>query len=116
MTLEVVMKSKAKPVKRARKPVPKKAVRRGSAPAKSAQPKDGLTKQQKEILKKVWPKISGSTKIVQLPAGQSMVIYVAPSGDMTTATLVWFTFTHGPRVFGHYDDAGDVCYVGEIIE
>jgi hypothetical protein len=110
------MKSKSKLDPRARKPVPKQALRSKSAYAKSAQTQKGFSKQQKEILKKVWPRISGSTKIVQLPEGQSMVIYVAPSGDMTTATLVWFTFTHGPRVFGHYDDASDVCYVGEIIE
>jgi hypothetical protein len=116
MTMEDEMKSKAKPVKRARKPVPKKAVRQRSAPAKRAQPRNGLSQQQKEILKRVWPRISDSTKFVKLVKGQSMVSYAPPSGGVTTATLMWYTFTHGPRVYGHYDDASDVCYVGEIIE
>lgn len=110
------MKSKAKPVKRARKPIPKKAVRRTSAPAKSAQPQSDLSQQQREILKRAWPRISDLTKFVKLVESQSTVSYATKSGEVTTATLVWYTFTHGPRVYGHYDDASDVCYVGEIIE
>jgi hypothetical protein len=110
------MKSKAKPVKRTRKPVPKKAVRQRSAPAKHAQPRNGLSQQQKEILKRVWPRISDSTKFVKLPESQTTVSYALPSGETTTTTLVWYTFSHGPRVFGYYDDASDVCYISEIIE
>ena len=110
------MKSKAKPVKRARKPIPKKIVRQRSSTAKRAQPKNGLNQQQKEILKRVWPRISDSTQFIKLLEGQSTVSYALPSGEVTTATLMWFTFTHGPRVYGHYDDASDLCYVGEIIE
>ena len=110
------MKSKAKLVKRVHKPVPKKAVRQRSAPAKRAQPRNGLSQQQKEILKRVWPSISESTKFVKLLEGQSMISYALPSGEATTTTLVWYTFSHGPRVYGHYEDVSDVCYVGEIIE
>jgi hypothetical protein len=110
------MKSKAKPVKRVRKPVPKKAVRQRSAPAKRTQPKNDLSQQQKEILKRVWPRISDKTKFAMVPESQTTVSYALPSGETNTTTLVWYTFSHGPRVYGHYDDAGDVCYVGEIIE
>ena len=110
------MKSKAKAVKPTRKPVPKKVVRAKSSTSKRAQPKKGLTQQQIAVLKRVWPRISKSTKFVKVPAGQSMVSHVLPSGERTTVTLMWYTFTHGPRVYGHYDDAGDVCYVGDIIE
>jgi hypothetical protein len=116
MTMEDVMKSKTKPVKRARKPVPKKAARQRSAPAKRAQPRNGLSQQQREILKRVWPRISDSTKFVKLLKGQSTISYALPAGEATTVTLMWYTFTHGPRVYGHYDDASDVCYVGEIVE
>jgi hypothetical protein len=116
MTKEDVMKSKAKPVKRARKPIPKKPVRQKKTLTKRAWPKSDLSQQQKEILKKVWPRISDSTKFVRLVVGQSTVSYATKSGEVTTATLVWYTFTHGPRVHGHYDDASDVCYVGEIVE
>jgi hypothetical protein len=55
-------------------------------------------------------------KFVELPGSQTTVSYALPSGETTTTTLVWYTFSHGPRVYGHYDDASDVCYVGEIIE
>jgi hypothetical protein len=116
MNKEDVMKTKTKPVKRARKPVPKKVVRQRSAPAKRAQPRNGLSQQQKEILKRVWPRISDPTKFVKLLEGQSTVSYALPEGNVTTATLMWYTFSHGPRVYGHYDDANDVCYVGKIIE
>ncbi len=110
------MKTKTKPVKRTRKPVPKKAAHQRSAPAKRAQPRNGLRQPQKEILKRVWPRISDSTKFVKLLEGQRTISYALASGDVTAATLVWYTFSHGPRVYGHYDDASDVCYVGEIIE
>lgn len=46
MTMEDV-KSKTKPVKRARKPVLKKAERQRSAPAKRAQPRNGLSQPRK---------------------------------------------------------------------
>jgi hypothetical protein len=114
--MEDAMKSKAKLVKRTRKPVPKKVVRQKSPTSKRTQPKYGLTHQQKEILKRVWPRISKSTKFVKVSAGQSTVSYALPSGERTTATLMWYTFTHGPRVYGHFDDASNMCYVGEIIE
>jgi hypothetical protein len=114
--MEDAMKSKTKLVKRTRKPLPKKVVRQKSSTAKRAQPKNSLSQQQTAILKRVWPRISKSTKFARLPAGQSIVSYALPSGERTAATLMWYTFTHGPRVYGHYDDASDVCYVGEIIE
>lgn len=45
-----------------------------------------------------------------------MVSYALPAGNVTTAALMWYTFSHGPRVYGQYDDANDVCYVGKIIQ
>jgi hypothetical protein len=52
MTREDVMKSKAKPVKRARKSIPKKPARQKKALTKRAQPQKDLSLEQKEILKR----------------------------------------------------------------
>lgn len=94
----------------------KREVRKTRSTSKRAQPKKGLGQHQREILVRVWPKISNATKLVELPEGQSTVSYALPSGETTTMTLIWYTFSHGPRVYGQYDDANDVCYIGKIIE
>jgi hypothetical protein len=110
------MKAKTKSLKRSRKEISKKAAHKVKTSTRRAKPTSGFSKEQREIAARVWPRISTSTKFVQLPEGQGSVSYKLPSGEVTTATLKWFTFTHGPRVFGHYDDANDICYIGEIIE
>jgi len=53
---------------------------------------------------------------VQAREEQLSVTYRLPSGEMTTSTLKWFSFSNGPRIFGHYDEANDTCYIGKIIE
>lgn len=110
------MKPKTKQVKRNRKPVPKRVMRKTRPTPRRTLPKKGLSQHQREILVRVWPRISDKTKFVELPESQTTVSYALPSGETTTTTLVWYTFSHGPRVYGHYEDANDVCYVGKIIE
>jgi hypothetical protein len=114
--MEGAMKSKTKQVKRSRKPELKKVVRKTRSTSKRTQSKKGFGQHQRDILVKVWPEISGATKIVELPESQSIVSYALPSRKITTMTLMWYSFSHGPRVYAHYDDANDVCYVGKIIE
>ena len=110
------MKTKTKQVKRNRKPAAKSVMRKTRPAPRRTQPKKGLRQEQREILVRVWPRISDKTKFVELSGSQTTVSYALPSGETTTTTLVWYTFSHGPRVYGHYDDVSDVCYVGEIIE
>ena len=110
------MKPKAKSAKRNRKPVAKKVVRKTQTASKRAQPEKTISQPQREILVRVWSGISDKTKFVELPEHQTMVSYTLPSGETNTTTLAWYTFSHGPRVYGHYDEANDVCYVSKIIE
>jgi hypothetical protein len=110
------MKTKTKQVTRNRKLAPKKVVRKTRPAPMHTRRKQGLSQHQREILVRVWPRISDKTKIVELPDTQTTVSYAHPSGETATTTLVWYTFSHGPRVYGYYDDANDVCYLGKIIE
>jgi hypothetical protein len=108
------MKAKTRTSKR--KVFPKKPVRKMKTIARRHKPAQMFSKHQREIAARVWPRITTATKFVQAREEQVSITYKLPSGEVTTATLKWFTFTHGPRVFGHYDDANDICYIGEIIE
>ena len=71
---------------------------------------------KKEFAKKIWPSIKDSTKFVQVPEFQGAITYTLPSGEVFTTALKWYTVTLGPRIFGHYDDANDVCYIAKFIE
>ena len=108
------MKSTTKSSKR--KAVPKKPVRQVKTTARRAKPAREFSKHQREIAARVWPRITNATKFVQARAEQLSVTYKLPSGEMTTSTLKWFSFSNGPRIFGHYDEANDTCYIGKIIE
>lgn len=110
------MKSKTKLVKRKNKPAPKKVARKSPPTRAQAQPRKGLSQVKRDILTRVWPKISDKTKIVELPESASTISYPLPSGESTTANLMWYSFSHGPRVYGLYDDANDVVYVGKIVQ
>jgi hypothetical protein len=108
------MKSKTKPSKS--KPVPQKPLRKMKTTSRRAKPVQEFSKHQREIAVRVWPRITNNTKFVQAREGQVNVTYKLPSGEVTTASLKWFSFSNGPRVFGHYDEANDTCYISKIIE
>ena len=108
------MKAKTKSSKC--KVVPKKPVRKVKTTARRAKPAQGFSKHQREIAARVWPRITNATEYVQARAEQLSVTYRLPSGEVTTSTLKWFSFSNGPRIFGHYDEANDTCYIGKIIE
>ena len=108
------MKAKTKSSKC--KVVPKKPVRKVKTTARRAKPAQGFSKHQREIAARVWPRITNATEYVQARAEQLSVTYKLPSGEMITSTLKWFSFSNGPRIFGHYDEANDTCYIGKIIE
>jgi hypothetical protein len=99
-----------------RKAVPKKPVRQAKTTARRAKPAQEFSKHQREIAARVWPRITNATKFVQAREEQVSITYKLPSGEMTTSTLKWFSFSNGPRIFGHYDEANDTCYIGKIIE
>lgn len=75
-----------------------------------------ISQSEKAFAKTIWPGIKGSTRFVKLAEFQESVTYSLPSGQEFTVTLKWFTVSHGPRIFGHYDDQNDVCYIGKFIE
>jgi hypothetical protein len=75
-----------------------------------------IAKREQEFAKTIWPGIQSSTRFVQVPEFQGSVTYSLPSGQEFTATLKWFTVSHGSRIFGHYDDQNDVCYIGKFVE
>jgi hypothetical protein len=110
------MKAKTKSLKRSRKEISKKAAHKVKTSARRAKPAQEFSKHQREIAARVWPRITNATKFVQAREEQLSIIYKLPSGEVTTSTLKWFSFSNGPRIFGHYDEANDICYIGEIIE
>lgn len=103
------MKPKAKKVTK-RKPA---APRRGSA--KRASHIEGRGG-KKEFAKVIWPRIKGSTKFVEVPEFQAAVTYRLRSGQLYTASLNWYGVSHGSKIFGHYDEENNVCYIGKFIE
>ena len=108
------MKSTTKSSKR--KAVPKKPVGKVKTTERRAKPAQEFSKHQREIAARVWPRITNATKLVQAREEQLSVTYRLPLGEVTTSTLKWFSFSNGPRIFGHYDEANDTCYIGKIIE
>jgi len=110
------MKAKTKSVKRSRKETSKKAAHKVKTSTRRAKPAHEFSKHQREIAARVWPRITNATKLVQAREEQLSVTYKLPSGEVTTSTLKWFSFSNGPRIFGHYDEANDTCYIGKIIE
>jgi hypothetical protein len=71
---------------------------------------------KREFAKFVWPRIKESTTFVDVPETQGTVSYARPSGEQVTATLKWYTVSHGPRILGHYDEETDVCYIGQFFQ
>jgi hypothetical protein len=110
---EAAMKSKkAQPGK---KPVARS--KKKSVPAKKdAAKRTEVSPGKKEFAKFVWPRIKDATRFVDVPESQGMVSYARPSGEQVTATLKWYTVSHGPRILGYYDEETDVCYIGQFIE
>ncbi len=102
------MKPKAKKVTK-RKPA---APRRGSA--KRTSRRGGLARKI-EFAKVIWPRIKGSTKFVEVPEFQAAVTYRLRSGQLYTAWLNWYGVSHGSKIFGHYDEENNVCYIGKFI-
>ncbi len=84
--------------------------------AKRANSKSGRVTRKQQFAQVIWPGIKGSTKFVELPEFQTTVTYTLPSGEAHTASLNWYSVSHGSRIFGHYDDKNDVCYVGKFVE
>jgi hypothetical protein len=108
------MKPKLKVQLRKKRVAPSKTK---SAKAKKVSARDtGVSPSQKEFAELIWPGIKDSTRFVAVPEFQGTVTYALPSGESFTATLKWYTVSHGSRILGHYDDENDVCYVGEFIE
>lgn len=71
---------------------------------------------KKQFAQVIWPRIKDSTKFVELPEFQTSVTYALPSGEVYTASLNWYSVSHGSKIFGHYDDENDVCYIGKFVE
>ncbi len=84
--------------------------------AKRASSKGGRAARAKQFAQVIWPRIKDSTKFVELPEFQTTVTYTLPSGEAHTASLNWYSVSHGSRIFGHYDDKNDVCYIGKFVE
>ena len=88
-----------------------------SAKARKVSARDtGISPSQKEFAESIWRGIKDSTRFVAVSEFQGMVTYALPSGEPFTATLKWYTVSHGSRILGHYDDENDVCYIGKFIE
>jgi hypothetical protein len=107
---------KPKPKIQKSKVVSKMPVRKMKTNARRAKAAQKFNKHQREIAARVWSRITNATKFVQASGEQASVTFKLPSGEVTSASLKWFIFSHGPRVFGHYDDANDTCYISKIIE
>lgn len=104
------MKQKAKNAVRAQRRVtPSKSAKRAGA-------KRGLGTSKKQFARMIWPRIKDSTKFVELSEFQTTVTYKLRSGQLYTASLNWYGVSHGPRIFGHYDDENGVCYIGKFVE
>ncbi len=88
--------------------------RRGSA--KGTRSEGGLGSRKKQFAKMIWPRIKDSTKFVELPEFQTTVTYTLRSGKPYTASLNWYGVSHGSKIFGHYDDENDICYIGKFVE
>jgi hypothetical protein len=107
---------KPKPKAQVRKRVPMQS-RRKAGKIKRASPKQtNVSPNMREFAKTIWPGIGDATKFVQLPEFQGAVTYSLPSGKEITTSLKWYTFSHGSRIFGHYDDENNVCYIGKFVE
>ncbi len=107
------------------KPKPKAQVRKkGTAQSRKKSEKTarvsprqtGVSQSKKEFAKTIWQGIGDATKFVQVSEFQGAVTYSLRSGQEFTATLKWYAVSHGPRIFGHYDDENDVCYIGKFVE
>ncbi len=104
------------------KPKAKKAINHNKkasakrASAKAGRSESDLLARKKQFAKMMWPAIKGSTRFVEVPESQGTVTYTLPSGRIYTAWLNWYSVSHGSRIFGHYDDYNDVCYIGKFVE
>ena len=108
-------KSKSKPKAKASPKTKKRGVTKHVAQRRTAA-HGAVSPKAVEFAKSVWPSMNKSTKFVAVPEFQTAVTYTLPSGESYTTTLKWFSVSHGSRILGHYDEAIDVCYVGQFIE
>jgi hypothetical protein len=70
----------------------------------------------REFAKKVFPVITDRTRFEMVSEGQSTVSYTLRSGKVFNATLTWYSTPDGHRIFAHYDEDNNVCYVGKFVE
>ena len=113
---EEVFLMKPKPKAHVRKKAPVQS-RRKTVKNKRASPKQtSVSPSMREFAKTMWPGVGDSTRFVQLPEFQGAVTYSLPSGIVITTSLKWYTVSHGSRIYGHYDDENNVCYIGKFVE
>lgn len=107
------------------KPKPKAPIRKKSLAQNKKKPvkakrvsakQPSTSSREQEFARTIWRGIGTATKFVRVSEFQTSVEYSLPSGQPITATLKWYSVSHGPRIFGHYDDQNDVCYIGKFIE
>jgi hypothetical protein len=91
-----------------RKPTPKRTASRKPRTARRSQ---AAPPGKKEFARVIWPAIRASTRFTELRETQSFVIL----RDGSTAALAWYSVSHGPRIFGYYDDKSNVCYIGKYM-
>ena len=108
-------KAKVQPRKKpaAKKPAAQAKKKRAPA-AKAAAPRAAVSPGKRDFAKVIWPHITDATTFVDVAEFQTSVTYTRASGEPVTATLKWYKVTLGPRILGHYDDEGDVCYIGQF--